>query len=340
MIVIENLVKYYQDFKAVDNISLTINRGEVIGLLGPNGAGKSTTIRTICGYLSPTSGRVKVADTYIDEDPLLAKKKIGYLPESAPLYGDMMVYDYLVFIARIRELPLTEQKSRIKELIDLCSLNDVAYKNINALSKGYKQRVGLAHALMGDPQILILDEPTSGLDPNQIIEIRKLIKKIGETKTVILSSHILSEVEATCDRIIIINRGKIVADNPLEGLKSQLGNRKTIVIQFSNEIREQLDAFSENLKSNFAIEKIDEEKKQENILVTIRYAGDKDLRNEIFALLKNTDLQIINFNQKEESLEDVFRVLTQDKEQDNNDEINSRNESSDNEANKKEDEPK
>ncbi|GFO30890.1 gliding motility-associated ABC transporter ATP-binding subunit glda [Plakobranchus ocellatus] len=210
---------------------------------------------------------------------------------------------------------------------------------------------------MGDPQILILDEPTSGLDPNQIIEIRQLIKKIGETKTVILSSHILSEVEATCDRIIIINQGKIVADNKLEGLKSQLGNRKTIIIQFSNEIREQLDAFSAELKNNLAIEQISEEKKQENVVVTINYAGDKDIRNEIFALLKNTDLQIINFNQKEESLEDVFRALTQakggddngqdalaknqqEKPQEKQDEINVLNEKNETDTIKKEDETK
>ena len=221
MIQVENLVKYYKDFKAVDNISFSIDKSEIVGLLGPNGAGKTTTIRTLCGYLAPTSGKIKINGSYIQENPLAAKRAIGYLPESAPLYDDMIVYDYLLLIAKLRQIE--NKQERIREIVSLCGLKAVIAKNISELSKGYRQRVGLAHALMGDPEILILDEPTSGLDPNQIIEIRELIKKIGRTKTIILSSHILSEVEVTCDRIIIVSNGKVVADAKTDELKNMTG---------------------------------------------------------------------------------------------------------------------
>lgn len=221
MIQIENLTKYYGDNLAVDNLSFEIKKGEILGLLGPNGAGKSTTYRILTGFLNPTSGTIKVKDLDIKEDLVEIKKMIGYLPESAPLYRNMLVFEYLNYIADIRDVPVEGKLSHIKELADLCSLNEVMHMRIDELSKGYRQRVGIAHALMGDPEILVLDEPTSGLDPNQISETREIIKRIGKEKTIIYSTHILSEAEATCDRIIIINNGKMVVNGSANEIKEQ-----------------------------------------------------------------------------------------------------------------------
>jgi ABC-2 type transport system ATP-binding protein len=218
MIKFENLTKYYGDVCAVDHISFEVNKGEILGFLGPNGAGKTTTYRILTGYLQATSGTVKVKDYDIHEDLLEIKKLIGYLPESAPVYHDMLVYDYLNYVADIRGIPRSERLSHIKQLADLCSLNEVMHKTVNELSKGYRQRVGIAHALMGDPEILVLDEPTVGLDPNQIAETRDIIKRIGKKKTIIFSTHILSEAQATCDRVVIINNGKLAADFTSEEL--------------------------------------------------------------------------------------------------------------------------
>ena len=206
MIHVESLTKYYNDLCAVDQISFDISKGEIMGLLGPNGAGKTTTLQILTGFLRPTSGNIRVKDYSIYEDSLQIKKLLGYLPESAPLYHDMLVYDYLNYVANLRGINSSNKISRIRQLADLCGIREVMHKAINELSKGFKQRVGLAHAMMDDPEILVLDEPTSGLDPNQIIEIRDIIKQIGKEKTVILSTHILSEAEATCDRIVIINK--------------------------------------------------------------------------------------------------------------------------------------
>jgi len=222
MIKIKNLTKYYGDLCAVDHVSFEIKKGEILALLGPNGAGKTTIYRIITGYLKPTSGNIEVMDYNIYDHIMEIKNKIGYLPEAAPIYKDMLVYDYLDFIADIRRIPKDKKMAQIKELGDLCGLNEVMHMIIDELSKGYRQRVGVAHALMGDPDILVLDEPTAGLDPNQIIETREIIKRIGKKKTIIYSTHILSEAEATCDRIVIINKGKIVANDTLEGMRKSL----------------------------------------------------------------------------------------------------------------------
>lgn len=222
MIKFDNLTKYYGDLCAVDHVNFEINKGEVLGLLGPNGAGKTTIYRILTGYLQPTSGNVLVKDFNLTENQLEIKKLIGYLPEAAPIYHEMLVYDYLDFVADIRGVPKNKKLSRLRELADLCSLNAVMHMTIAELSKGYRQRVGIAHALMGDPEILVLDEPTSGLDPNQIVETRDIIRRIGKEKTIVFSTHILSEAEATCDRIVIINQGRIVADNTVEGLRKEL----------------------------------------------------------------------------------------------------------------------
>jgi ABC-2 type transport system ATP-binding protein len=225
MIKIENLTKYYGDVCAVDNISFQINQGEILAFLGPNGAGKSTTYRILTGYLEATSGTIKVKDFNIHDHQLEIKKLIGYLPESAPIYHDMLVFDYLNYVADIRGVAEDMKLDHIKELADLCSLNEVMHKTVDELSKGYRQRVGIAHALMGDPEILVLDEPTSGLDPNQIVETREIIKRIGKTKTIIFSTHILSEAEATCDRIVIINDGRLAADLTKAELQEKTKNQ-------------------------------------------------------------------------------------------------------------------
>ena len=219
MIKIENLTKYYGDLKAVDSVSFDIQKGEILGLLGPNGAGKTTIYRILTGYLSPTSGSIKVKDFNIQDNLIEIKKLIGYLPEAAPIYQDMLVFDYLNYVADIRGLAAEKKMAHLRDLADLCSLNEVMHFSINELSKGYRQRVGIAHALMGDPEILVLDEPTSGLDPNQIVETREIIRRIGKEKTIVFSTHILSEAEATCDRVVIINQGKKVADDTVASLK-------------------------------------------------------------------------------------------------------------------------
>ncbi len=222
MIKIENLTKYYGELKAVDSVSFDIQKGEILGLLGPNGAGKTTIYRILTGYLSPTSGSIKVKDFNIRDNLIEIKKLIGYLPVAAPIYQEMLVFDYLNYIADIRGVNKEKKMAHLRDLADLCSLNEVMHFSINELSKGYRQRVGIAHALMGDPEILVLDEPTSGLDPNQIVETRDIIRRIGKEKTIVFSTHILSEAEATCDRIVIINRGKIVADNTVDDLRKSL----------------------------------------------------------------------------------------------------------------------
>jgi len=222
MIRIENLTKYYGELCAVNNVSFEINKGEILGLLGPNGAGKTTIYRVLTGYLSPTAGTIKVKDYNLYDHQIEIKKCIGYLPEEAPLYRDMLVFDYLNYIADIRRVEENRKLSHLHELADLCSLNEVMHKTIDELSKGYRQRVGIAHALMGNPEILVLDEPTSGLDPNQIAETREIIKEIGKEKTIVFSTHILSEAEVTCDRVVIIDEGKIVADDTIDNLRKSL----------------------------------------------------------------------------------------------------------------------
>lgn len=222
MIKVENLTKYYGDLCALDNVNFEVKKGEILGLLGPNGAGKTTTYRILTGYLSPTSGNIHVKGYDIYENQVEIKRLIGYLPESAPIYPDMLVFDYLNYVADIKGVEKKKRISHLQELAELCSLNEVMHMTIAELSKGYRQRVGIAHALMGDPEILVLDEPTSGLDPNQIAETREIIKRIGKKKTIVFSTHILSEAEATCDRIIILNDGKIVADSRLSDLRDSL----------------------------------------------------------------------------------------------------------------------
>ena len=308
MIHVENLTKRYKDVCAVDQINFDIHKGEILGLLGPNGAGKTTTLRMLTGFLQPTAGNIRVKDFTIDENPLEIKKLLGYLPESAPLYHDMIVYDYLDYVANIREIDGNEKLKRIKYLADLCGLNDVMHQPIGELSKGFKQRVGLAHAMMSDPEILVLDEPTSGLDPNQIIEIREIIKHIGKEKTVILSTHILSEVEAACDRVVIIKQGKIIADGSMETLKQSAGRKNRINILLLNS---DYESVKKELGSIEGVEEVQMETDKEGVLQAgVICRSPADLRGDIYRKIKETEWILIELYQETQTLENIFRELT------------------------------
>ncbi len=309
MIHVDNLTKFYDSFCAVDGISLDIPKGEILGLLGPNGAGKTTTLKMLTGYFPPSSGTIAIKDYNIQDHLLKIKQMIGYLPESSPFYKDLLVYDYLDYVAKIRGIPADERHTRIKYLSDLCGLSHVMHKSIGELSKGLNQRVGLAHAMMRDPEILILDEPTQGLDPNQIVEIRKIIRKIGEEKTVIFSTHILSEAEATCDRIVIINRGKIVADGETENLKQAAGREAAIQMTLANA---SFDAVSQTLKPIDGIESIEkiDETDDGRLSVKLISRSDTDRREEIYKMIKAMDWILLEFYQEAKTLETIFRDLT------------------------------
>ena len=310
MIHVENLTKYYNRLCAVDQINFDIQKGEILGLLGPNGAGKTTTLRMLTGYLQPSSGSINIKGLSIDKHVLEIKKLLGYLPESAPLYHDMLVFDYLKYVAAIREIDSEKKLPRIRQLADLCGINEVMSQPIGELSKGYKQRVGLAHAMMNDPEVLIFDEPTSGLDPNQIVEIRKIIKEIGKEKTIILSTHILSEAEATCDRIVIINQGQIVADGSTENLKQSLSSKNIMHLCLQNADFKIVEANLSALDGVESVTKIKETDSELDVSVTCQSAG--DLRPDVYRKIKETDWILLDFHQETQTLENIFRELTKE----------------------------
>jgi len=310
MIQVENLTKYYHDFCAVDQISFDIPTGEILGLLGPNGAGKTTTLRMLTGYLQPTRGRIRVKDLDLSDNLIEIKKLLGYLPESAPLYHEMLVYDYLNYVADVREIGSSARLSRIRELGDLCGIDDIMHKPIAELSKGYKQRVGLAHAMMSDPEILILDEPTSGLDPNQIAEIRKIIRRIGKEKTIILSTHILSEAEATCDRVVIINRGKIVADGSTDSLQQSFGQRRQLHLTLDHADGDDVRECLGDLDAVAAVSL--ETAAPGHVRAELTPAGDADIRPQVYERIKSTDWVLLEFHQESQTLETIFRQLTKE----------------------------
>jgi ABC-2 type transport system ATP-binding protein len=312
MISLQKLTKYYNTTCAVDNLSFDIQAGEILGLLGPNGAGKTTTLRILTCYLHPTSGTIKVKNYDITLNPLPIKVLIGYLPESAPLYTDMLVYDYLVFVAAIRGLTGLDRIRRIHELADLCGLNEVMHMSISELSRGYKQRVGLAHAMMSDPEILVLDEPTSGLDPNQIAEIRSIIKEIGQKKTVILSTHILSEVEATCDRIVIINQGRLVADGTTDALRSSSTKEATVYLSLLGAKYDEVESLLATIPG---IGRVSAAEPTEPIspfetLTRVQIDCKEDIRAEIYRRIREKQWILIELLKERKSLENIFRELT------------------------------
>ncbi len=316
MIEVQGLQKFYGDFQALKGLDFTINKGEILGLLGPNGAGKTTTMRILTGFLKPSRGNIKVADLNVVDHSLKIKEMIGYLPEAAPLYGEMLVYDYLAYVAEMRGLRGVDKTRRIAEMVELCGLKEVIYRAVHELSKGYKQRVGLAHAMMGDPEILVLDEPTSGLDPNQIVEIRELIKEIGRKKTVIFSTHILSEAEATCDRVVIINQGTIVADGPTDRLLHEFGVGVVVDIVLQHPDTALVTA---KLSAVAGVEKIENTTDTESGLLSgtpvqlaVFSRMDEDIRPALYQVIRNEGWDLIDFHLRSESLENIFAQLTQE----------------------------
>jgi gliding motility-associated transport system ATP-binding protein len=310
MIRVENLTKYYGDVCAVDQISFHVQRGEILGLLGPNGAGKTTTLRMLTGFLKPTAGQIRIENFSIKDNLLEIKKILGYLPESAPLYHDMLVFDYLQFVADLRGIGAPRRLSRIRELSDLCGINEVMHQPIGELSRGYRQRVGLAHAMMNDPEVLVLDEPTSGLDPNQIAEIREIIRRIGKAKTVVFSTHILSEAEATCDRVAIIHRGKLAADSRPAHLKEALGGRSQIHL-----ILEQADpaAVQRELAAVPGVTRVEvHEPTDGTIRLVLTCDASRDPRADLYRRIRQTVWTLLEFHQETFSLEDIFRELTKE----------------------------
>jgi ABC-2 type transport system ATP-binding protein len=307
MIEIKNLTKKFSHNLVLNDINFSVGRGEILGFLGPNGAGKSTTMKIITSFWSPTSGQVLVDGLDTAKDALLAREKIGYLPETVPLYEDMRVFEYLKFIAEIRGLK-SETRNRVKEVVSICGLSKVIRAPIEELSKGFRQRVGLAQAIMHRPDILILDEPTTGLDPNQIVEIRDLIKTIGREKTVIFSTHILSEVSATCDRVIIINNGKIVGQGSPAELMKNAGGVEIIYVK----IKGSKLAVEQKLKEmeNVVNVKIKDKETEDIYGYEIEPAAGVDLREYLSLTVMKNNWSILEFKKISASLENVFRELT------------------------------
>lgn len=297
---LQNITKLYGEQKALDQVSLTINKGEITGLLGPNGAGKSTLMKIISCFIPPSSGEAHVYGFDVMEEPLKVKAKIGYLPEHNPLYPEMYVREYLHYVAGIYKMK-DNIEDRINKVIEMTGLKVEQNKKIGALSKGFRQRVGLAQSLIHDPEILILDEPTTGLDPNQLVEIRELIKSIGKEKTVLLSTHIMQEVEAICDRVVIINNGKIVADEETSKLSKLLGNTETIHIELDKKV---MQSDLKKIKGVTNVIKIND------LSFEIIASGDEEIRKALFQWAVNSDIQILSMNKKDSNLEHVFHQLT------------------------------
>ena len=298
-VVVRNLTKVYGKQKAVDSISFEIKEGEIAGFIGPNGAGKSTTMKILTGYIPPTSGEAFINDISIYDDTIEIRKNIGYLPEQNPLYPDMYVREFLEYTASIYKV--ADKQKEIKKVIEMTGLGIEQHKRIGQLSKGYKQRVGLAQAMIHNPQIMILDEPTTGLDPNQIIEIRNLISEIGKEKTVMLSTHIMQEVEAICDRIIIINKGKIVANDTREKI-SQTSKKEELfvfIVEFEENISENI---LNEIQSTKKVVKADANK--------FLIQSDKDIRKDIFNFAVSKNLTVLSLSRKEKTLEEIFHELT------------------------------
>lgn len=298
---VHNLSKLYAEQKAVDGISFEVKKGEILGFLGPNGAGKSTTMKMLTCYIPPSSGTASVCRYDIIRQPQEVKQKIGYLPENNPLYHDMYVKEFLEFAYTLHEQGVKHQDKKIKEVIDMVGLNVEQHKKIGQLSKGYKQRVGLAQALIHDPEILILDEPTTGLDPNQLADIRQLIKELGKEKTIIFSTHIMQEVAAVCDRVIIINKGKLVADDKPENLQNRLSGEVLVEVEFEQAISQQRLL---QIQLIHTIEKISDTH------YIVHGKESVTLRREIFALAVSDNNPLLTIKQENKSLEDIFQQLT------------------------------
>ncbi len=309
MIEIKELEKKFGETVILDKISLTVNKGEILGFLGPNGAGKSTTMKMITSFWTPTSGSITIDGLDSVNDSIATRAKIGYLPETVPLYDEMLVSEYLKFVAEVRQVAKEKIKDRIIEVVKMCNLEKVINRPIEELSKGYRQRVGLAQAIIHNPEILILDEPTTGLDPNQIVEIRELIKTLGKEKTVIFSTHILSEVSATCDRVVIINGGKIVGQGTPQELTAKVTGQEAIYIKLQGNS----EVITTKLKSVVGVNRV-EVKDKESVDIfgyEIHTEGNEDLRSKLMQLAIDEQWNLLEIKKMTVSLEDVFRQLTQ-----------------------------
>lgn len=310
LIEVENLTKKYGNHVAVDHLSFRVERGMVYGFLGPNGAGKSTTMNMMTGYIAATSGTVKINGYDVLKEPEKAKKCIGYLPELPPVYQDMTVSEYLTFASELKKIPKRNRKEQMEQAMEQTRIADVKDRLIKNLSKGYKQRVGLAQAILGDPQVIILDEPTVGLDPKQIIEIRELIRELAKKHTVILSSHILSEVSAVCDHIMIISKGKLVACDTPEGLLTLFSGVREMNLTVLGS-RERLEAVLQQLSQIQAYEII-ADKEEDMVCVQIKVDAESDIRKELFYMLAQEEMPIMELSMTEKSLEEVFLELTRE----------------------------
>jgi ABC-2 type transport system ATP-binding protein len=310
-IIVNNLTKSYGSVKAVDDISFEVHHGEIVGFLGPNGAGKTTTMRMLTSFLSPTSGSVSIEGKDIKEFSLETRKLIGYLPEQNPLYHDMNVMDYLEFTARLQGVPKTNTAKKVREMIGVCGLSTVKHMDIGQLSKGYRQRVGLAQAMIHDPKILIMDEPTSGLDPNQIVEIRNLIRQLGREKTVILSTHILPEVQATCNRVLIISHGKIVADGTPSELQSGFHGNERVFLEIEKPEGFNFELVQIKLNIIPSIKQINFVDDRDGV-VKMKLDVEKgvDVRKQIFQICVENRWNLLELHREQTSLEDVFHELT------------------------------
>lgn len=308
MIEVTNLTKRYGSHVAVNHLSFRVEKGQIYGFLGPNGAGKSTTMNILTGYLAPTEGTVTIDGTDIQKEPEEAKKKIGYLPEIPPLYTEMTVEEYLKFAAELKKLPRAERKEQVEQVMEMTQITDMRGRLIRNLSKGYRQRVGLAQAILGNPEVIILDEPSVGLDPKQIIEIRDLIRKLGENHTVILSSHILSEVSAVCDHIMIISHGQLVASDSPEGLQKLMSGTPELLLT----VKGDYEAVKDALAGAADVDTVENLGETEEHCVKIRITAKEnaDIREDVFYVLAAAKLPILEMHKEQKSLEDIFLELT------------------------------
>ena len=308
---VRDMVRYYGSFVAVDRISFQVQRGEIVGFLGPNGAGKTTTMKVLTGFLAPSTGYAAIDGIDVLDDPIAVRSRIGYLPESAPVYRDMRVVDYLDFVARVRGLARAERAAAVRRVAAQCGLSERMTQGIASLSKGFRQRVGLAQALVHGPDILIMDEPTSGLDPNQIVEIRNLIREIGRHKTVILSTHILSEVQATCDRVIIINGGKIVADGTTDEIMArQRGGQLVHAVYAPGSVKLPAAVIHEAVQAIPGVQRVSPVQVAEPDAAGFQVIAERDVRAELFQLAADKGVLLLELHRETSSLEEVFQRVT------------------------------
>jgi ABC-2 type transport system ATP-binding protein len=308
---VRDLVRKYGSHVAVDHVSFHVERGEVVGFLGPNGAGKTTAMKVLTGFLAPTDGAAFIDGIDVLEEPIEIRRRVGYLPESAPVYRDMRVGEYLDFVGRVRGLARAERAAAVERVAAECGLQDRIRQGIGSLSKGYRQRVGLAQALVHSPEILIMDEPTSGLDPNQIVEIRNLIREIGRKKTVILSTHILSEVQATCDRVLIIHRGKIVADGTTDDINARHEGGVLVHVEFAaGDVKLGRDVVRGAVQALPGVLRIRDMEASEPEIHAFQLIADRDVRKDLFRLATSKGLVILELRRETSSLEEVFQRLT------------------------------